>query len=106
MLESRVIDQRMPQIAKTDKNCLLVVHQPKKLLQACGEQPGIIAYAGTAFIGQVAQIFPDLCVGHTRRVARYRCDTCGFKARQFYWQCAGCNRWDTYAPKRSEELGA
>lgn len=41
-----------------------------------------------------------------RRLSRYVCNHCGFKARQFYWQCAGCNRWDTYAPKRSEELGA
>lgn len=41
-----------------------------------------------------------------RRLSRYVCGHCGFKARQFYWQCAGCNRWDTYAPKRSEELGA
>ncbi|MCL4184566.1 MAG: lipopolysaccharide assembly protein LapB [Burkholderiaceae bacterium] len=39
-----------------------------------------------------------------RRLSRYVCGHCGFKARQFYWQCPGCNRWDTYAPKRSEEL--
>lgn len=39
-----------------------------------------------------------------RRLSRYVCSHCGFKARQYYWQCAGCNRWDTYSPKRSEEL--
>jgi lipopolysaccharide biosynthesis regulator YciM len=39
-----------------------------------------------------------------QRLSRYVCGHCGFKARQFYWQCPGCNRWDTYAPKRSEEL--
>jgi lipopolysaccharide biosynthesis regulator YciM len=39
-----------------------------------------------------------------RRLSRYVCRNCGFKARQFYWHCPGCNRWDTYAPKRSEEL--
>ena len=38
------------------------------------------------------------------RLSRYVCRNCGFKARQFYWHCPGCNKWDTYAPKRSEEL--
>ncbi|WP_336254436.1 lipopolysaccharide assembly protein LapB [Zeimonas sediminis] len=38
------------------------------------------------------------------RLSRYVCRHCGFKARQFYWHCPGCNHWDTYAPKRSEEL--
>jgi len=27
---------------------------------------------------------------YTRRLARYRCDNCGFKARQFYWRCPAC----------------
>lgn len=40
------------------------------------------------------------------RLSRYGCAHCGFKARQFYWQCPGCSRWDTYAPKRGEELEA
>jgi len=41
---------------------------------------------------------------HTRRVARYRCDTCGFKARQFHWRCPACGGWETYPPKRTEEF--
>lgn len=40
-----------------------------------------------------------------RRLARYVCDHCGFKARQFQWRCPGCSRWETYAPRRGEELG-
>ena len=36
--------------------------------------------------------------------ARYRCGKCGFRARDFHWQCPGCSQWDTYAPKRIEEL--
>ena len=46
----------------------------------------------------------SLVHGHTRRVARYRCDTCGFKARQFYWRCPACGGWETYPPKRTEEF--
>ncbi len=45
-----------------------------------------------------------LIQAQARRLSRYVCGHCGFKARQFYWQCPGCNRWDTYPPKRSEEL--
>jgi lipopolysaccharide biosynthesis regulator YciM len=46
----------------------------------------------------------NLIQSHTRRLARYRCDNCGFKARQFYWHCPACGGWETYPPKRSEEF--
>lgn len=39
------------------------------------------------------------------RLGRYRCAHCGFKARTYYWQCPGCSRWDTYAPRRGEGIG-
>ena len=42
--------------------------------------------------------------GYTRRLARYRCDHCGFKARQFYWRCPACGGWETYSPRRTEEF--
>jgi len=48
----------------------------------------------------------QLIAPQARRLSRYVCTHCGFKARQFYWQCPGCSRWDTYAPKRGEELEA
>lgn len=35
---------------------------------------------------------------------RYRCAACGFEARQYFWQCPGCQSWDSYPPKRVEEL--
>ena len=41
---------------------------------------------------------------HTRRLGRYVCTHCGFKAHQFYWQCPGCSNWETYPPRRTEEL--
>src|SRR5438270_280087 len=46
----------------------------------------------------------NLVHGYTQKLARYQCSHCGFKARQFYWQCPGCSRWDTYPPRRTEEL--
>lgn len=47
----------------------------------------------------------DLLQSRTRNLARYTCQECGFRARLFYWQCPGCNRWETYAPRRTEALG-
>lgn len=41
---------------------------------------------------------------HTQRLDRYACTNCGFEARRFYWQCPGCNSWETYKPLRLEEL--
>jgi lipopolysaccharide assembly protein B len=50
------------------------------------------------------ELVRSLVHGHTRRLARYRCETCGFKARQFYWRCPGCGGWETYPPRRTEEF--
>jgi lipopolysaccharide biosynthesis regulator YciM len=46
----------------------------------------------------------NLVHGYTQKLARYQCSHCGFKARQYYWQCPGCSRWETYPPRRTEEL--
>ncbi|WP_432382612.1 lipopolysaccharide assembly protein LapB [Duganella sp. P38] len=46
----------------------------------------------------------NLVHGYTQKLARYQCSHCGFKSRQFYWQCPGCSRWETYPPRRTEEL--
>ncbi len=50
------------------------------------------------------ELVKNLIHHHTRKVARYRCDSCGFKARQFYWRCPGCGTWESYPPKRTEEF--
>jgi lipopolysaccharide biosynthesis regulator YciM len=35
---------------------------------------------------------------------RYRCAACGFEAQQHFWQCPGCQAWDSYPARRVEEL--
>ncbi len=35
---------------------------------------------------------------------RYRCAACGFEAKQHFWQCPGCQTWDSYPARRVEEL--
>jgi lipopolysaccharide biosynthesis regulator YciM len=51
------------------------------------------------------QLIGHLVHAQAQRLSRRICGHCGFKARQHYWQCPGCNRWDTYAPQRIEDLG-
>lgn len=41
---------------------------------------------------------------HSQRLDRYVCNQCGFEARNYYWQCPGCNAWETYLPQRLEEI--
>jgi lipopolysaccharide biosynthesis regulator YciM len=50
------------------------------------------------------ELVRNLVHSHTRRLARYRCESCGFKARQFHWQCPACGGWETYPPLRTEEF--
>jgi lipopolysaccharide assembly protein B len=40
----------------------------------------------------------------TRPLLRYRCAACGFEASQHFWQCPGCQTWDSYPARRVEEL--
>ena len=59
---------------------------------------------------RVGEVRPELSLvrnlvhGYAQKLARYQCSHCGFKARQFYWQCPGCSQWETYPPRRTEEL--
>ena len=39
-----------------------------------------------------------------RPLHRYRCAACGFEAEHYFWQCPGCLGWDTYPPRRLEDL--
>jgi lipopolysaccharide biosynthesis regulator YciM len=39
-----------------------------------------------------------------RPLARYRCAACGFEAKEHFWHCPGCQAWDSYPPRRIEEL--
>lgn len=41
---------------------------------------------------------------YTRRLSRYRCNHCGFKARQYYWRCPACGDWESTPPRRNEEF--
>jgi len=35
---------------------------------------------------------------------RYRCAACGFETTRHFWQCPGCQTWDSYPTHRVDEL--
>lgn len=35
---------------------------------------------------------------------RYRCAACGFETHRYFWQCPGCQSWDSFPALRVEEL--
>jgi lipopolysaccharide biosynthesis regulator YciM len=49
--------------------------------------------------GRLAQ---DLVHRQVSRTAFYQCAHCGFKARQYFWQCPACARWESIPPERME----
>jgi lipopolysaccharide biosynthesis regulator YciM len=63
-----------------------------------------IVAAGSPDERRDLELVRNLVHGHTRRLARYRCESCNFKARQFHWQCPACGGWETYPPRRTEEF--
>jgi lipopolysaccharide biosynthesis regulator YciM len=71
---------------------------------------GLDKFLEARMLNAPAAIRPELAVvktlvhSYTQKLARYQCTHCGFKARQFYWHCPGCNHWETYPPRRTEEL--
>jgi lipopolysaccharide biosynthesis regulator YciM len=53
---------------------------------------------------QDLQLMKDLVHSHAQALAVYLCGNCGFKARQFFWQCPACGGWETFPPRRTAEL--
>jgi lipopolysaccharide biosynthesis regulator YciM len=52
---------------------------------------------------EVIQNAKSLIQNHVQRLTRYHCASCGFKAKQFFWRCPACGRWDSFDPARHEE---
>ncbi|WP_157314769.1 lipopolysaccharide assembly protein LapB [Chitinibacter sp. GC72] len=48
------------------------------------------------------ELIGKLLHDNTREHSMYYCRECGFKTRQFFWHCPGCNGWETYAPIRGK----
>ena len=53
---------------------------------------------------QDLQLMKNLVHSHASALAVYLCANCGFKARQFFWQCPACGGGETFPPRRTAEL--
>ncbi|MFA7241247.1 MAG: lipopolysaccharide assembly protein LapB [Sulfuricellaceae bacterium] len=55
---------------------------------------------------QELQLVRNLVHSHSVGLSLYRCEKCGFKARQYFWQCPACGGWETFPARRGEEDAA
>lgn len=55
---------------------------------------------------QDLQLVRNLVHQHSAGLSTYRCGKCGFKARQYFWQCPACGGWESFPPRRGEEDAA
>lgn len=53
---------------------------------------------------QDLQLMKSLVHSHAQALSVYLCGQCGFKARQFFWQCPACGGWESLSPRRTAEL--
>ncbi len=78
-------------------------------LRHMAQEPSLIAAARwlshEGFAQQDAHALVQRSVDHAARpLARYRCAACGFEAQGYFWQCPGCQAWESFPPRRIEEL--
>ncbi len=67
------------------------------------KEPSLIAASHLIESPQLVEVQAALQKA-TEPLKRYRCAACGFEAKQYFWQCPGCQAWDSYPFKRVEEL--
>ncbi|HKX93221.1 MAG TPA: lipopolysaccharide assembly protein LapB, partial [Methylibium sp.] len=76
------------------------------------QQPGLSAAAalltelhaqGEGPMPADAELLQRVAAAASRPLRRYRCAACGFEAQQHFWQCPGCQGWDSYPPHRLED---
>ncbi len=84
----------------------------KALLSHIAQQPSLTAAQGLIRERLTTHVPMDeseielvgkAMVTASKPLQRYRCAACGFESQHYFWQCPGCQGWDTYPPKRLEE---
>ncbi|MFM8610835.1 MAG: lipopolysaccharide assembly protein LapB [Burkholderiaceae bacterium] len=79
-------------------------HARQRLLDHLQREPSLVAAAGW-LAGEPQRTVLQRALDHAvRPLRRYRCAACGFEAKQHFWQCPGCQAWDSYPARRVEEL--
>jgi len=67
-----------------------------------GAAASVLALPADAWQADTRQRVHDAVQRAARPLQRYRCAACGFEAHHYFWQCPGCQGWDTYPPRRLE----
>ena len=78
-------------------------------LKHLSHEPSLVVAAGWLELGRGTEHAPpDVVLKAVSKAAiplrRYRCAACGFEAGTHFWQCPGCQTWDSYSPRRVDEL--
>ena len=81
----------------------------KWYLRHLEQEPSLVAasrwFASQPGLGDTSHPPVQRALDHaTKPLTRYRCAACGFEAKQHFWQCPGCQAWDSYPARRVEEL--
>ena len=65
--------------------------------------PTTPAVAGATTLADERTTLQALVKRLAERQSRFACSGCGFRAQRHYWQCPGCNRWDSYPAHRADD---
>ena len=96
----------MEAIVRLEKDPVMARHW---YLQHLEREPSLVAaarwIAGEKFSAVQSQKLVQRALDQAiKPLMRYRCAACGFEATQHFWQCPGCQAWDSYPARRVEEL--
>jgi lipopolysaccharide biosynthesis regulator YciM len=64
----------------------------------------VLARPAAQWNAEAAKAVGEAIARAARPQQRYRCAACGFEAQRYFWQCPGCLSWDSFPPRRVEEL--
>ncbi len=110
LLQARLADA--PSLDVMDALAQLETSEDKRrqhYLQHMQREPSLVAaarwMAGTPTTETQVQPLVQRALDHAAKpLTRYRCAACGFEANRHFWQCPGCQAWDSYPARRVEEL--
>ncbi|THT98487.1 tetratricopeptide repeat protein [Lampropedia puyangensis] len=66
--------------------------------------PSLVAAANWMELQQQDPVIERALDKAMQPLLNYRCLHCGFEARNYFWQCPGCQSWESFPTKRVEEL--
>jgi lipopolysaccharide biosynthesis regulator YciM len=55
---------------------------------------------------QAWQALREAVANSATPLQHYRCSSCGFVAKRYFWQCPGCLSWDSFPTQRADALVA